>query len=131
MLPRLCPKPTQTRDTSPRPGSKGHIKALNLCALIPMWRGVLGGVIMHRASFAFGGANFRGTRPISLDGSSARSFERHCLRQQASAGADLFRRLALGLYVIGLIVILPALATGIRTLSASVLVVLAATLGDI
>jgi len=45
-------------------------------------------------------------------------------------GGDVFRRLATGLYVVGLIVTVLALANGSRTLSASVLV-LAGTMGDI
>jgi DnaJ domain len=85
---------------------------------------------MHGVSFAFGVSDFRGTRPINLDGSSARSFERHRLRQRALVGADMFRRLATGLYVVGLIVTVLALANGSQTLSASVLV-LAGTMGDI
>ena len=85
---------------------------------------------MLGVSFAFGASDCRGTRPINLDGGSARSFEHHRLHQRALVGAGVFRRFATGLYVLGLIVILLALANGSRTLSASVLV-LAGTMGDI
>jgi flagellar biosynthesis GTPase FlhF len=65
-----------------------------------------------------------------LDGSSARYFEQRRLRQRTLVGADVFRRLATGLYVAGLIVILLALAKGSQTLCLSVLV-LAGTISDI
>src|SRR3977135_2433356 len=38
---------------------------------------------MHGVSFAFDTSDFRGARPIKLDGGSARSFKRHHLRQRA------------------------------------------------
>jgi DnaJ-domain-containing protein 1 len=68
----------------------GHIKALNpLCSDTDLER-FLRGDKMHRASFAFGASDFRGTRPINLDGSGARSFERHRLRQRSLVGANVF-----------------------------------------
>ena len=67
-----------------------HIKALNpLCSDTDLER-FLGGAKMHRVSFALGASDFRGTRPINFDGSGARSFERHRLRQRSLVGANVF-----------------------------------------